>query len=159
MKSKNHFSPIKGSQKTKIQEICNVYTNRKANILKKKFIIEKENFNSNIVQISKKKKSKEQKVIKNQILLNFLDLPAFIHVNISLFLIPKEIIASMQYVNKYLYNLSNEQNFWKLLSKINDLNVNEKYLKQKCIAERRSKGKIFKGINRITKKKVIFFLK
>jgi hypothetical protein len=61
----------------------------------------------------------------------------------------EELIASVQLVIKKWNKMVQSQYLWKTLEESNPLTFEHKYLKQKKLVERRSKGKLFIATNRV----------
>ena len=77
-------------------------------------------------------------------------LPYDIHLFIGGYLLPSDILKSLQYVNRYWNRVCNDRRLWIKLNSIRALPLTLKYAKKACIVERRSKGMIFKAVSRLT---------
>ncbi len=78
-------------------------------------------------------------------------LPYEIYIEIFKFIAPEDLINTLQYVNKHWHQVANDKGLWTLLDSIQQLSVDTKYWKQRCLVERRSRGKIFRAVSRVTK--------
>lgn len=158
-------SPPK-SQRFYLQEINigdgNHFLQRNPNSVKKKLEIEQENYDTSnfpsgkkfspfpkksLVQCSLASKFSTAKVSRTE----FMSLPSEVHLEILKYLSPEDIIKKIQLVNRYWYKVSNDKCLWEALDKFQKLCVDLKYIKQQCIVERRSKGKLFKAISRLNR--------
>ena len=87
--------------------------------------------------------------------LCFDSLPREIHYLILSFLNPLEIIKRIRPISKYYNQLTHDKIMWRCLHRNRPLKVSEKYKKQSCIVERRSKGKLFKACSWLDDSQVI----
>ena len=85
--------------------------------------------------------------------IEFSDIPTELHSFIATFLDSKEIIGVLQRVSKQFRDLVLDSYVWKLVEESRSLPIDVRIRKISCIAERRSKGKLFKGIDRLTGQK------
>ena len=142
--------------------------NRSRNSIKKKLQIEQENYDpSNNVPYHTFKHafffqksdsfgpliSEISSLVVSQ--MDISSLPYEVHLEILKFISPQEIITTIQYINKHWHKIANDTGLWKFLDETQKLSVDLKYLKQKCIIERRSRGKLFKAISRVTKEPIV----
>ena len=82
----------------------------------------------------------------------FSSLPLEVHIEILKFICPQELLRNVQFVSKQWYKLSNDIRLWTILNCHQKLPVNIKYMKKNCMVERRSRGKVYKAVSRITKR-------
>ena len=163
----NPVSPPKG-QRNMLQEIMlgdgNHYLQRNANSVKKKLKIEQENYDSsNYLYESSIKKfglwnkrspihcslSSKTSAIK-LFRTNIASLPYEVHLEILKYLSPQDLVNNIQHINKHWNKVVNDKRLWEVLDRTQKLSVDLKYTKQQCIVERRSKGKLFKAVCRIS---------
>lgn len=84
---------------------------------------------------------------KDQIYLE--QLPCELHRVILSYLPWSDLLEVIQLLSRHWRELLIEKEFWKLISETQPLNLSKRIRKVECLAERRSKGKLFKAINRI----------
>lgn len=167
--------------KSRMEEIMGSNSKRAAlsNSIKKKLQIEQENYNSlnneniqdNRILIEEKPafrrpfgelEMKKEMLIESapfhSISSNLANLSSDLLMLIFQYLTPEEIVSKMQYVCKSLHNVATHTRFWTYLNRISKLAINDKYLKQQCLVERRSKGKLFKAVSRVNMERVSIFL-
>ena len=78
-------------------------------------------------------------------------LPSELQMAILSFLPTDEIVHTISKLNSSLHSLTKNKFLWRLLEKEQPLSaLDHKILKQTCVVERRSKGKLFKAIDRRT---------
>lgn len=160
-------------QRNILQEIMfsdgNHYLQRNANSVKKKLRIEQENYDSsNFLYKSSIKKfgalNKKTPIECSLFTRGFcaeknctdlMTLPCEVHLEILKFLHPQDIIKSIQYINKHWCKVSNDKRLWEVLEKSQKLSMDLKYIKQQCLVERRSKGKLFKAFCRLDEQTVM----
>jgi len=169
----NPVSPPK-SQRSYLQEIMlnndgNLYLPKNAASVKKKLKIEQENYdNSNYLNIPSVKKfhffHKKSPIhcslaskftCQKTSYTNIMSLPLEVQLEILKYLSPQELIKIIQFLNKHWYKISNDRRLWEILNKYQKLSIDLRYMKQICLVERRSKGKLFKAICRIKKQTVM----
>lgn len=138
--------------------------------IKKKLHIEQENYdysnfplynqNSKYEFFSKKPTIQYDPLISKIALMTIKQkeissLPYEVYIEILKFLSPEEIIRTTQYISKYWHKASNDRRLWGILDLSQKLSFNIKYQKQMCIVERRSRGRLYKAISRVTKQPVL----
>jgi len=165
----NPVSPPK-CQRNYLQEIMlnndgNPYLAKNANSIKKKLKIEQENYDTsnylNNVSVKKfnflyKKSPIHCSLVskfscQKRSYTNIMSLPFEVQLEILKFLSPQELIKNIQFTSKHFYQASNDKRLWQILNKYQKLSIDLRYIKQQCLVERRSKGKLFKALCRLNK--------
>ena len=85
----------------------------------------------------------------------FSNLPIEIMIDILLFGTYNDIISSFQLLNHSWKGACKHPFMWRLKNLIKPLSISKKYIKLDNVVERRSKGKLFKGISRIDSSEVM----
>lgn len=169
------FSPPK--QKNRILSVNqskNISYQRENHLVKKRMDFEKENYDSSNLYHKtyarrlgfdlKKGSTKDVPVLQSRrdftIIkkTNIQSLPFELHFCIAKYLEPTDILRNLQYVNKSWNTLCNDKRLWSSLDAINPLSISLKYARKQVIAERRSKGMVFKAPSRITGENVLMHL-
>lgn len=81
-------------------------------------------------------------------------LPYEVHLEILKFISPEDLIKKVQYINKHWNKAANDPMLWQTLNENQKLCVDIKFLKQSCIVERRSRGKLYKAVSRLNRQPV-----
>ena len=143
---------------------ANSASHRNRNSIKKKLQIEQENVNPLYnIPYPQSSKCKVNYLNQNSMLpliseiasltvaqKDISSLPLEIHIEILKFISPEELINTIPFLNKYWYKASHDTMLWNIINQSQKLMVDVKYLKQKCIVERRSRGKLFKAVSRVS---------
>jgi len=158
-------SPPKSKSRGFLQEISlntlnqnHHHHNRLANNIKKKLEIENDPSRYGKKSSSRREvlavKSEKMMVQLAPSRLLLSDLPIDVQLYTLTFLTPQDILSRVQRLNHCWFSLGSDFRLWRILEQHNTLNLNTRVIRKKCIAERRSKGKLFKGIDRVTGKNV-----
>ena len=94
--------------------------------------------------------AQKMKYMIETVLTGINTLPTELLTLIFCYLRSEEILGKVQVVSKKWHQLVQSQYLWKRLEDINPLIFEHKYVKQKRLVERRSKGKIYIATNRLT---------
>lgn len=86
----------------------------------------------------------------NGVAIHIEDLPWDLHMVILSYLPSNELIKTVQMLSKHWRNLLMDWWLWKIINENQPLNLWQRIRKVQLLAERRSKGKQFKAINRIS---------
>ena len=68
----------------------------------------------------------------------------------AVFLTPREVLTKLGVVNRQWQGYCGSTMLWTLLDEIKPLSIDERFKKMSCIVERRSKGKLYKALDRVT---------
>lgn len=116
-----------------------------------------ENIDPNLIHVqydplrSKKALIKEKSLKPHRITDKLREyLPYELQLLVTFYLSPRDIVLVMQNLSSYWRKQCKDQKLWTLLEKINPLSINERLLITQCLVERRSKGKLYKAIDRVT---------
>lgn len=143
------------NQKSKIFE-------KKKQIKNKDFVFKNQFLNSDSLssdssergKLNLKKTQSDFSVFESKI-INFDLLPNDILLIIMNFLPLKDLILKFQCINKQIREICSDQKIWQYLSNKQNLTIATKYKKIQTICERRSKGKVYKAVSRLSNETVI----
>jgi len=117
--------------------------------LSKKLLLENdENLNPNNMVI-------EESLFQKLVSYKFSNLPIEIIIDVLLFGSYNDIITSFQFINHHWKEGCKHPYLWRLKNLIKPLTISQKYIKLDNIVERRSKGKLYRGISRIDSSEVM----
>ena len=77
-------------------------------------------------------------------------LPYEIQLIITWYLSPRDNVMIIKNLSKYWWGIIRNNKFWELYNKNKQLTINERLQIVQCLVERRSKGKLYKAIDRVT---------